>query len=208
MRGGRWVGLVLLMGAAACVAGDGGGGAEAGAEGTPAAAAVAASPRDDFWAALQSLCGQAFAGRAVEDVGGDGAFAEQPLVMHVRECSDSVIRVPFHVGENRSRTWVFTRTAEGLRLKHDHRHEDGTEDAVTQYGGDTADEGSATLQEFRADAFTAGLIPAAATNVWSVEIRSGRMFAYALRREGTERRFRAEFDLAAPVPAPPAPWGS
>jgi len=127
--------------------------------------------------------------------------------MNVRACGDE-IRVPFHVGENRSRTWVFSRTADGLRLKHDHRHEDGSEDAVTQYGGDTAEAGSSTLQEFRADAFTAELLPAAATNVWSVEIHPGQTFVYALRREGTERRFRAEFDLTAPVSAPPPPWGS
>ena len=48
--------------------------------------------------------------------------------MHVRECSEDAIRIPFHVGEDRSRTWVVTRTANGLRLKHDHRHEDGSEE--------------------------------------------------------------------------------
>ena len=127
--------------------------------------------------------------------------------MHVRECFDNEIRVPFHVGEDRSRTWIFTRTADGLRLKHDHRHEDGSEDEVTQYGGDTADQGNAMLQEFRADAFTAGLIPEAATNVWTVEIHPGHMYAYALRREGTDRRVRVEFDLMNPVAAPPTPWG-
>ena len=34
-----------------------------------------------------------------------------------------------------------TTTATGLRLKHDHRHEDGHPDKVTLYGGDTADAG-------------------------------------------------------------------
>ena len=67
----------------------------------------------------------------------DSAFRRNTSVMHVRQCSDREIRIPFHVGENRSRTWVVTRTPQGLRLKHDHRHEDGTEDRVTQYGGDT-----------------------------------------------------------------------
>jgi hypothetical protein len=40
-----------------------------------------------------------------------------------------------------------------------------------------------------------------------VEVVPSRIFAYALRREGTDRRFRVEFDLTAPVPTPPAPWG-
>lgn len=49
--------------------------------------------------------------------------------------------------------------------------------------------------------------PEASTNVWTVEVVPGNLFAYALRREDTDRRFRVEFDLSQPVPAPPAPWG-
>ena len=57
--------------------------------------------------------------------------------MQVRECSADTIRVPFHVADDHSRTWVITRTTTGYRLKHDHRHKDGSEDKVTQYGGDS-----------------------------------------------------------------------
>lgn len=164
--------------------------------------------RDVFWANLQQLCGGAFPGKLVRGNESDSAFASQPMVMHVRECAENEIRIPFHVGEDRSRTWVLTRTETGLRLKHDHRLEDGSADEITQYGGDTASEGDAEWQEFPADAFTASLIPAAATNVWTIEIIPGERFAYALRREGTDRRFRVEFDLTTPVEAPPAPWGT
>jgi len=191
----RIAGCVAL----ACVAGCGA------ADAPPPADA---DPQDAFWAALAGLCGQAFEGAVAESNPPDTAFAASTLVMHVRECSDSVIRIPFHVGEDRSRTWVLTRTAAGLRLKHDHRHPDGTEDDVTQYGGDTAEPGSATRQSFPADAHTAALLPAAATNVWTIELDPARLFAYALRREGTDRRFRAEFDLTRPVPPPPPPWGA
>jgi hypothetical protein len=166
-----------------------------------------ATEQQVFWSSLQELCGRSFTGRLIEAPAGDQTFADQALVMHVRECRPGQILIPFHVGENRSRTWVLTQTREGLRLKHDHRHEDGTEDEVTQYGGDTRSAGTPERQEFYADAFTAGLIPAAATNVWTVEVVPGRAFVYALRREGTDRRFRIEFDLTRPVPAPPAPWG-
>lgn len=160
-----------------------------------------------FWSALESLCGQAFEGRVVEDSTSNPDFARRPLVMHVRTCEPGRILVPFHVADDRSRTWVITQTAAGLRLKHDHRHEDGTEDDLTQYGGDTRSSGTAVRQEFHADAHTAALLPPAATNVWTIEIEPGRMFAYALRREGTDRRFRVEFDLARPVTPPPGPWG-
>jgi hypothetical protein len=165
------------------------------------------SQQADFWAALQALCGQAFAGTLAEGAPSDTAFAGKAMVMHVRECAPEEIKIPFHVGEDHSRTWVLTQTETGLRLKHDHRLSDGSEDEVTQYGGDTRDTGSATKQEFYADAFTAELIPAASTNVWTVEVVPGERFSYALRREGTDRRFRVDFDLTEPVEAPPAPWG-
>ncbi len=38
-----------------------------------------------------------------------------------------------------------------------------------------------------------------------MEIVAQQVFAYELTRPG--RRFRVEFDLSAPVPVPPAPWG-
>lgn len=160
-----------------------------------------------FLSSLQQLCGRAFEGELREAPAGDTAFVGKRLVMHVRECGDGIVRIPFFVGADRSRTWVLTTTDAGLRLKHDHRHEDGTEDEVTQYGGDTRGPGTAERQEFHADAHTVSIVPAAATNVWTVEVLPGETFAYALRREGTDRRFRVEFDLTRPVAAPPAPWG-
>jgi hypothetical protein len=177
-----------------------------------ACAHISAEARQDaFFARLAALCGQSFAGRVVTSDPRDAAFASERLVMHVRECSDSEIRIPFHVGENRSRTWVITRTADGLRLKHDHRHEDGSEDTLTQYGGDTREVGSAMRQEFPADEFSkqmfvANNIPDSVLNVWALEVRRGGVFAYELRRPN--RLFRVEFDLKRPVPAPPPPWGA
>lgn len=172
-----------------------------GAPAPPAADAI-------FWHRVSALCGSAFTGRLAEAPAGDTSFAGKSLVMHVRSCDDSVIRIPFHVGEDRSRTWVLTRTAQGVRLKHDHRHADGTPDSVTQYGGDSRVEPAvADGLEFPADSFTGALIPPAATNVWTMIVVPETRFVYALRREGTERRFRVEFDLTASVPTPPAPWG-
>lgn len=174
------------------------------------AASQADSPQDTFFARIAAVCGQAFEGRVVTTDAADAAFASQRLVMHVRQCGKQEVRIPFHVGEDRSRTWVVTRTQAGLRLKHDHRHEDGSEDALTQYGGDTLDAGTAERQEFPADDFSKQLfaannIPVSMENVWAMEIRPG-VFAYELRRPN--RHFRVEFDLGRPVPAPPAPWGA
>ena len=78
---------------------------------------------------------------------------------------------------------------------------------LTQYGGDSRDGGTATSMAFAADSLTAALIPAASTNVWTVDI-TPTQFVYQLRREGTDRRVRVEFDLTVPVSVPPAPWGA
>lgn len=173
--------------------------------------AGARAPQDQFFANLSALCGQSFEGRVVTTDARDAAFASQRLVMHVRECSATEIRAPFHVGDDRSRTWVITRTGAGLRLKHDHRHQDGEEDVLTQYGGDTISEGTAARQEFPADEhsralFIAQNIPLSAANIWAIEVHPGSAFVYELRREG--RHFRVEFDLTRPVAPPPPPWGS
>lgn len=170
-----------------------------------------------FFAGLLALCGQAFEGRMTTNDPADAAMGAQRLVMHVRECTDDEIRIPFHVGADRSRTWVVTRTASGLRLKHDHRHDDGSSDVLTMYGGDTATPGSATRQDFPVDAESIALFiregrAVSTTNTWTIEHRKGRLFAYGLARPAAgnnpARRFRVEFDLSRPVPAPPAPWGS
>jgi hypothetical protein len=164
-------------------------------------------PGDALWSALEPLCGKAFAGQLIEGTEpSDAEIGKQTLVMHVRQCSASEIRIPFHVGENRSRTWVLTRTGEGVRLKHDHRHEDGSEDRVTQYGGDTRAGESSRSLDFYADAYTANLLPTAATNIWTVAVDE-RTFTYGLRREAQGRRFRVAFDLTKPIAPPPAPWG-
>ena len=133
--------------------------------------------------------------------------------MHVRGCDAPVqgLRIPFHVGDDHSRTWVLTRTTGGLRLKHDHRHADGSPDAVTLYGGDTADAGTVVRQVFPVDAESRALfqregLNASLQNAWAMEIEPGERFVYELRRPGG-RLFRVEFDLTRPVPLPPAPWG-
>lgn len=174
----------------------------------------ATSPQDMFMARLRALCGQAYAGRVVVDrpapTGAD-PFAAGPLVMHVRDCTADTVRIPFHVGDDRSRTWVVTRTPAGLRLKHDHRHADGREDALTQYGGDSADAGTATRQAFPVDAESIALFTrqgraVSNRNTWAMEIEPARAFVYELARPDG-RLFRVSFDLSRPVTTPPPAWG-
>jgi hypothetical protein len=185
--------------------------------------------QERFWAALSSHCGQAYAGELVSGDARDTAWRGQEMVAHWAECSDRRIAIALHVQEpreardgdgsgwNRSRTWVVTRTDSGLRLKHDHRHADGSEDAVTQYGGDTLSAGTARVQDFPVDAFSIamferGNMGVSTTNVWRIEAdpagAPGARVAYQLtRRNDPTRLFRLEFDATRAVAAPPAAWG-
>ena len=184
---------------------------------------VANSPEERqaaFMARLNALCGKSFAGRITGSApqGADDDMTGQPMVMHVRSCTADRVEIPFHVGNDHSRTWIITRTATGLRLKHDHRHEDGSSDAVTLYGGDTATPGSATRQAFPVDAesiasFRANGLDRSVTNVWAVEVSAPTdptpRFAYELSRPAgpNARLFWVEFDLSREVATPPTPWG-
>lgn len=185
--------------------------APAGADaGTSEAVPAEAAPHDTWWAQLHALCGKAYAGTLVSNDPADAALAGQLMVMHVRRCTPDRLEIPFHIGENRSRTWVLTRTAGGIRLQHDHRHEDGSEDDVTLYGGATEGPGTTEAQHFPADDYSKALfarhgLEASVVNVWTMEVVPGERFAYVLRRPG--RHFQADFDLRQPVEVPPAPWG-
>lgn len=158
-----------------------------------------------FWEQLQGLCGQAFEGQLVVPEE-DEQFGGKKLVMHVRSCSDTVIKIPFFVGDDKSRTWILTYKDDRIELKHDHRHEDGSDDDITMYGGITTNTGQATIQIFSADQHTTDIIPLASTNVWWITLDESE-FSYNLRRLSTPRVFKVSFDLKNPVALPEAPWG-
>jgi hypothetical protein len=160
-----------------------------------------------FWKSLQTICGKAFEGTVAAAPADDTTFAGKKLVMHVRSCEKNRIRIPFFVGDDKSRTWVLTRKGNRILLKHDHRHEDGKPDKVTMYGGLTTNSGSPTRQMFPADDETFKVIAAAATNVWWIDLVSNDYFSYNLRRMGSERYFSIKFDLTKEVSIPDAPWG-
>lgn len=133
----------------------------------------------EFWNMLQSLCGSTFYGKSSFPTDPDDAFFGKQLTAEFSKCEDTEIRMPFNVGENRTRTWIFTKTDDGIRLKHKHIHEDGSLDEVTNYGGDAAfaeyksepDVGGVMVKvAFPADDFTKELLPAAATNQWEVTL--------------------------------------
>lgn len=171
---------------------------------------VSITEQDAFFDTISALCGKAFKGEIVTNTpAGPDSFAGQTLIMHVRKCSEQEIQIPFHVGDDASRTWLLTKTGAGLMLKHDHRNEDGSYHTSTMYGGHTVTRGYAKWQAFPADEYSKDLfiqsnIPQSMDNTWQMFFAEER-FSYRLIRPA--REFRVDFDLTNPVTAPAAPWG-
>ncbi|MDR1684274.1 MAG: hypothetical protein LBR90_02280 [Elusimicrobiota bacterium] len=158
-----------------------------------------------FFDELKKHCGNAYEGA---ETAGGGAFGGEKLVMHVRSCKKNEIKIPFFVGENKSRTWILTLKGGKILLKHDHRHQDGTpEEGNTMYGGPAVTQGSKELQIFPADQQTLDMLPATIGNVWWIEL-SETSFTYNLRRVTTDRHVAAKFDFSKKLQqTPSAPWG-
>jgi hypothetical protein len=75
----------------------------------------------------------------------------------------------------------------------------GTEDPVSQYGGDTAQQGTATRQEFPVDAYSKAMFTqegrtVSNANVWAFELEPQQTLTYELARPN--RLFRVTFDVA------------
>lgn len=161
-----------------------------------------ADPRDGFFQRMSTLCGKSFSGKMTAGNESDTSFATADLRAHARECSSQEIRIAFDVGDDRSRTWIITRIDSGLRLKHRHMLKDGTEDPVSQYGGDTSAAGTPERQEFPVDEFSKAMFTkegrtVSNTNVWAFEVEPGQSLVYELARPG--RLFRVSFDLTNPL---------
>ncbi len=170
---------------------------------------VSIKNQDEFFDHLSQLCGKAYEGNVTVNNANDGNFTGKKLVMHVRKCSNQQLQIPFHVGEDASRTWIISKTGSGLSLKHDHRQQDGSYHTSTMYGGHTIDGGWPAVQSFPADhyskeLFIAQQIPQSIGNIWQVYIYPEK-FTYRLVRQG--REFRVDFDLTKPVSLPVTPWG-
>lgn len=176
---------------------------------TGTAARTAATPEQEaFWARLQTHCGHAYAG-SVSDVTDyyRAGLEGRALVVHVRQCTPERMHIALHENQDRSRNWILTRTAGTIRLKHDHRHEDGTEDTVSQYGGDAPVPGLPTRQIFRADAHTATILPLRSDNFWFLDFIDASTLEYGVHWPMMGHSVRLAFDVSKPIAAPPPPWG-
>ena len=177
------------------------------------AACSGPAAQDEFVTNLLPLCDKSFAGQVVSTDAVDADWRSEDIIVGPISCEIAAIKMPLAVGENTSRTWVIIPDKRTLTLKHDHRHDDGTPDAVSWYGGTAKTDGSAARQEFPVDAFSIALfekegLPASVVNTWAMDIIPGETFAYELSRPPTAeqtqagepgRFFRIEFDITKPL---------
>ncbi len=154
--------------------------------------------KSQFLEHIQSLCGNSFGGEVVHPEEPPRGFTD-PLTIHFLHCEGDYAHVPFHVGENQSRTWMFTLSDEGLLLKHDHRYPDGTPERMTNYGGYATDDGNAFIQRFPADEETIALRDNLRSHIWVVELSEDlTTYSYSLYLY-ENLYFRADFDLTQPI---------
>jgi hypothetical protein len=148
---------------------------------------------------LASLCGKSFKGQEVYMQAGRESWAGKNLVMHVTVCDENFVHIPFHIDDDQSRTWMFLVEDGRLRFRHDHRHEDGTPEDQTLYGGYADGSGDEYRQYFPADGYTIELLNDDRGRQWNVMLNEDMTrFTYQLLYHG-EVVFAAEFDLTNPV---------
>ncbi len=154
--------------------------------------------KSNFFANLSLFCGQSLTGKTLYPQDPAHSFANKVLIIHFASCEQSTIKVPFKVGNDNSRTWIFSLSEKGFSLKHDHRHSDGTPDELTMYGGWANQKGNQFTQYFAADSETKKMLPEASTNVWQVTIDPEKQtLIYALKRH-EKPRYEAVFQLVKP----------
>ncbi len=157
--------------------------------------AAEVSGEQQFFANLTRLCGRTIEGATEFPQNPDHPMVGRKLVLTVGPCSAKEVRIALQVGEDKSRTWIFTRSENVLLFKHDHRPADATPPAQTNYGGWARPGGTGDRQQFAADEETAKLIPEAATNVWTLEFDHAKsQLIYALERHNAPR-YKAVFQL-------------
>jgi len=161
-----------------------------------------------FWKKLERFCDQAFAGR-LSDVTEyyREALSGRELLAYGFACEPERIHIALQVDDNRSRNWILTIVEDTIRLKHDHRYPDGSEEAISQYGGDAPLPGLPERQIFPADAHTASILPKRADNFWFMHFVDEQTFHYGVHWPKYGHSVRLAFDLTDPQPLPAAPWG-
>lgn len=169
---------------------------------------VSLSPEQHtFWSNIREHCGKAYKGILGDATEYYQPFDDSNVILHVFNCKEELTHIALHIGEDRSRNLLLTQSEGTLRLKHDHRYEDGREERITQYGGNAPQPGLSHRQIFKADEHTASILPLRFDNFWFLDIMDENTLAYGVHWPKQGHSIRIEFDISEEVVTPPAPWG-
>lgn len=168
---------------------------------------------DKFMDNLRQQCGNAYGGSLTLEPEGDEMLdGDEQLIAHFVDCEsdDDQVKIAFHIetspGEwDRSRTWIFEKTPQGMSITHDHRNPDGTPAETTMYGGMARAhvEINKNRMEFISVERTE---ETGIARGWRVLIEPGDRYVYGTYR-GLDWSWRVDFDLSETVETPPAAWG-
>ncbi len=148
-----------------------------------------------FFDNLSSLCGNKYEGEEIFTAEGRESFADKNMTIHFASCTDDKIRIPFYIGDDESRTWLLLVEDGQLRFRHDHRHEDGTPEDITMYGGFSDQRGTEFTQFFPPDDYTLDLLERAPGHEWVLSLTEEMdTLCYCLQSE-EELVFKAKFYL-------------
>lgn len=177
--------MIVVMAFAAC-----------GGPTQPPVSEKAPTTQQEFLDHFTYLHAQKFYGKQVFISEGRESWADLELEIYVKECFDSVVHIPFRVGDNSSRTWMLLLENDGrLRLRHIHLHEDGTPEDINLYGGYSAKGGSMLTQVFPADEYTCKMLERACNNEWTLQFSEDlNTLSYILKKSG-EIVIQIDFDL-------------
>ncbi len=149
---------------------------------------------------LISLCNKTFEGKQTFMIEERESWEEKNFIMHVVKCDANEVHIPFHLDEDKSRTWMFLVDEKGLRFRHDHRYEDGTPEEKTLYGGYADGKGTQFRQHFPIDNYSVNLLEDnKRKRQWNVVLSEDMStFSYKLLYHD-ELIFQADFDLTKPI---------
>ena len=164
-------------------------------------AACGSAPKSDqakFMDNLRDLCGNSYPGEVIQPQPAPEGFTD-PMVAHITDCGENYVNIPFHIGDNETRTWMLTQSEGALLFKHDHRNPDGTPDGLTNYGGWASDLGSEFRQSFPADPETIAMRDGLESHTWRFEFSEDlSTLSYSLYLYD-DLYFLADFDLTEAI---------
>lgn len=162
-----------------------------------------------FFDSVKALCGKAFSGGIIEDTANSAAYGGKKFILHIRDCSDSQIKMPLHIDDNSSRILILTKSdaksGGSIKLQHDHRHSDGSSDDLTLYGGSTSSAGTPNNQAFPESAESIEITKTYGKgrtypSVWSI-ILGTEDIVYQVVRPGRTIKIQVKFSDTVANPA-------